>query len=535
MTVTSQAKPHVDYSVYLVTGRELLPRGKTYTECLEEALKGGVTVVQVREKTAETGEFLSIARQTIEICRRYNVPVLINDRIDIALASGADGIHVGQTDMPLAEARKLLPPNAIIGVSCNNIEHVKAAIAGGADYLGLGSIFPTNTKDVTEPGRIPGISGTQDMLAVLEGTTIQSVAIGGIKIDNLARVLHGCSSPNGHGLDGIAVVSEIMASPEPRIAAERLAKTCSSWKSVPRRPVSFTTPLSSAVAYVRRSAELLELVRTLSPLVHQITNNVVKTQSANATLALGGSPIMAAAAEEQVDLARIPGGLLINFGTVEDVGGMLAAGREANKNRKPIVFDPVGVGATAHRRATATRLLDAWQATVIKGNAAEIGAVAKLEEVASKGVDSVGSGFKDPATVVRTLARKQRCIVILSGHIDYISDGDTVIQVSNGHPLLSQITGSGCMLGTTVATFCGAASMEAEKEPSETDPGTLVKGDMLSPAVAGVLALTIASERAAARDTVLGPGSFLPALIDELSLLTPDTIESSAKITVNTL
>lgn len=133
----------------------------------------------------------------------------------------------------------------------------------------------------------------------------------------------------------------------------------------------------------------------------QITNGVVKTQSANATLALGASPIMAASAQEQVDLARIPGGLLINFGTIEDVQGMLIAGAEANKNRKPVVFDPVGVGATAYRRETAssefslrvmhcthvlnpTELLNAWQATVIKGNAAEIGSIARLDEVGAQ-------------------------------------------------------------------------------------------------------------------------------------------------------
>lgn len=104
--------------------------------------------------------------------------MLINDRIDIALASHADGVHIGQTDMPLAKARKMLPPNSIIGVSCTTVEHVRSAIAGGADYVGLGSIFPTSTKDVTKPGRICGIAGARDMLAVLEGTDVKSVAIG---------------------------------------------------------------------------------------------------------------------------------------------------------------------------------------------------------------------------------------------------------------------------------------------------------------------------------------------------------------------
>jgi thiamine-phosphate diphosphorylase / hydroxyethylthiazole kinase len=112
------------------------------------------------------------------LCSRYNVPVLINDRIDVALASGAAGVHLGQTDMPLAIARQLLPSSAIIGVSCNTLGHVRKAIEGGADYVGLGSVYATSTKDVTAPGRTCGIAGAREMLGVLEGSGIKSVAIG---------------------------------------------------------------------------------------------------------------------------------------------------------------------------------------------------------------------------------------------------------------------------------------------------------------------------------------------------------------------
>jgi thiamine-phosphate diphosphorylase/hydroxyethylthiazole kinase len=144
--------------------------------------------------------------------------------------------------------------------------------------------------------------------------------------------------------------------------------------------------------------ELMQVIRDKSPLIHQvdaltcdsaacpltatqITNVVVTNQSANATLALGASPIMATAPEEMRDLSRIPGALLINFGTITDKGGMILAGQYANEAQKPIVFDPVGVGATQFRKTTASELLNAWQASVIKGNAGEMASLANSNEV----------------------------------------------------------------------------------------------------------------------------------------------------------
>ncbi|KAI0305529.1 TMP-TENI-domain-containing protein [Multifurca ochricompacta] len=525
----------IDLSLYLVTGRNLLPHGKSYLTSLEEALRGGVTVVQVREKGADTAEFVEIAKETIALCSRYNIPVLINDRIDIALASGAAGVHLGQTDMPLVLARQLLPPSAIVGVSCTTLEHARKAVEDGADYVGLGAVYATSTKDVSAPGRVCGIAGTCAMLSVLEGTGVKAVAIGGIKSTNLLRTLHGCASPTGHALDGVAVVSDIMTSPEPETAARRLAQTFRAWMALASHgPTGFLVTSEQLAQYTQEgisaaAAALVDTVRRVRPLVHHITNNVVKTQSANVTLALGGSPIMAEAEAEQADLARAPGGLLINIGTVDALDGMLAAGRHANQNGKPVVFDPVGVGATAFRRATAAKLLDTWQPAVIKGNAAEIGALADLNEVKSQGVDSLG-GFKDAPDVVRSLARKHRCIVVLSGPTDYLSDGSTVIRLSNGHELLGQITGGGCILGTAIATFCGATSMTAPG----TSEGVLVKGDMLLATAAATLALTIAAQHAASREGVRGQGTFLPALIDELAMLTPEAVLRTARIEVET-
>jgi len=258
----------------------------------------------------------------------------------------------------------------------------------------------------------------------------------------------------------------------------------------------------------------------------------VATQSANVTLALGASPIMATEPQEMEDLSRICSALLVNIGTMRSDGkeSMLKAGHFGNANKKPVVFDPVGVGASAFRRETVNDLLNMWQASVIKGNAGELAALAGSTEVESKGVDSVGSGFNDPVTFVRNMARKERCVVVLTGPVDYISDGTSVVLLKNGNEVLGKITGSGCILGSCIASYCAAAA--AVSLESGAGEGTLVHGDMLMGAVAGVLVLTIAAELAVRRDGAKGPGTFLPALIDELWTLTADNVQSMARLEV---
>lgn len=155
-------------------------------------------------------------------------------------------------------------------------------------------------------------------------------------------------------------------------------------------------------------------------------------------------------------------------------------------------------------------------------------ALANSEEVKARGVDSVGKGFADPASFVKQLALKERCIIVLTGITDYVSDGFAVVKLDNGHKLLGDITGSGCMVGTCVAVFCAAAASTDKLQIDET----LANGDMLSAAVGGVLAVTIASELAAARHDTHGSGSFLPELIDELYNLTADKVLERAKVEV---
>ncbi|KAF9050175.1 thiamine biosynthetic bifunctional enzyme Thi4 [Panaeolus papilionaceus] len=533
-------KSKIDYSIYLVTGRNLLPPNKDYLESLEESIKGGVTFVQIREKDIETEEFIRVASQSKVICQKYNVPMVINDRIDVALAVNADGLHLGQTDMSVRDAQRVLPPGSIIGVSCNNVGHIKQAIEDGVDYVGIGAVYGTQTKKLLQP--IIGVRGVGAMLAALDGTGIKSVAIGGIKATNLLRTLHGVVSTTGHSLDGVAVVSDIVASQTPKLAAESLSQIFQEFQSsfnkdtlgleiVGKSDSSFLTQDD----IMEGVTKLVKEIRKLNPLVHQITNTVVATQSANVTLAVGASPIMASEPLEMEDMSRICGALLVNIGTMraDTLEPMLIAGTSANKFQKPIVFDPVGVGASAFRKANVKTLLDHWQASVIKANAGEIATLADNAEVLSKGVDSVGSGFNDPASVVKSLARRERCVVVLTGATDYISDGVNVVSLSNGRDVLGQITGSGCILGSCIASYCATAAHLSNKDPQYHN-GTIFRGDMFTAAIAGVLVLTVAAEIAAERSDVRGPGTFLPGLIDTLWTLAPEEVRTRAKLSLLT-
>ncbi|KAG6918053.1 hypothetical protein DXG01_016709 [Tephrocybe rancida] len=500
-------------------GRDRLPPGKS--------LQGGVTLVQIREKHADTGEFIEIATKSKEICDRYNVPLVINDRIDIAIAVKARGVHLGQSDMSVAQARKLLPEGTVIGVSCNNADHVRAAIKDSADSIGIGAVYGTQTKQLTFP--LVGVRGVGALLEILDGTNIKAVAIGGIKSKNLLRTLHGSVSSTNHALDGVAIVSDIVASANPRQAAETLSRIFKSFNADLPAAISPAGP-SAGDSIVEKVTQLLSTVREVNPLVHQITNNVVATQSANITLALGGSPIMASEPQEMEDLSHISSALLINIGTMRSDGkeSMSRAGFSANEHKKPVIFDPVGIGASAFRKEVVRGLLNTFQASVIKGNAGELAVLGDSQEVLTKGVDSVGAGFKDPVRFVRRLARKERCVVVLTGPVDYISDGVNVVALRNGHEILGKITGSGCIVGSSIATYCGALFAQSTAQ----NDGKLAHGDVFLGTVAGVLVLTIAAELAVQRDDVKGPGTFLPALIDELWSLQPATVQSLARIEV---
>ena len=201
-------KEDIDYSVYLVTDR----RNKTDEEFLniiEEAIKGGTTIVQLREKIASTKEFYDLALKVKEITSRYDVPLLINDRIDIALAVDSEGVHIGQDDMPADIAREIIGEDKILGVSASTVEEAKKAEIDSADYIGSGAVFPTATKDDADS------VSEEELKEIVDSIDIPVVAIGGITIEN-AHTL------KASGIAGFSVVSAIMSAEDPKEASEKL-------------------------------------------------------------------------------------------------------------------------------------------------------------------------------------------------------------------------------------------------------------------------------------------------------------------------
>lgn len=203
-------KAQPDYSIYLVTDDGCL-QGRALIDCVCEALEGGVTLVQYRAKTASSAEMYAEALQLKALCDSFNVPLIINDRLDIAMAVGAAGVHLGQDDLPCAAARKILGEDYIIGVSAHNPAEAKAALQSGADYLGCGAVFGTATKaDVKK-------LGTEGLTAICREKGLPVVGIGGVTADNYREVRVA-------GADGAAIVSGILAQPDIRTTVRAIAK-----------------------------------------------------------------------------------------------------------------------------------------------------------------------------------------------------------------------------------------------------------------------------------------------------------------------
>ena len=203
-------KKSVDYTLYLVTDRRLMS-SKTVEESVELSIAGGASVVQLREKDCTSREFYELAVRVKKITAPKKVPLIINDRIDICLAADADGVHLGQKDLPCREARRILGAEKIIGVSAALPEEARQAQADGADYLGVGAVFPTGTKSDTRPVTPEIIRG------IRAAVTIPFVVIGGINAENIGKLY-------GLGINGAAVVSAVAAQKDVTAAAKTMRK-----------------------------------------------------------------------------------------------------------------------------------------------------------------------------------------------------------------------------------------------------------------------------------------------------------------------
>lgn len=267
-----------------------------------------------------------------------------------------------------------------------------------------------------------------------------------------------------------------------------------------------------------RLGPYLAAVRRRRPLIHHITNAVVTNVTANATLAIGASPVMAVAPEEVNEVAAAAGALVLNIGTltVPGVDVMIAAGREANRQAVPVILDPVGFGFTTLRTESTRRILADLELAVIRGNQAEIALLAGGQGTI-RGVDAAGAGSDqwplDALTV--SLARRTGAVVAMTGPVDRISDGERLALVANGHPMLTQVTGTGCMATAVVAAFV-AASPDRRFEAT----------------VAALCFYGLAAERAARSSR--GPGGFQSALLDQLYLLQPEDLREGARTEIVT-
>jgi thiamine-phosphate pyrophosphorylase len=201
-------KPNIDYTLYLVTDREIMSTEKLET-AVEQAILGGCTVVQLREKNCSSLEFFEMTVKIKDVTDSYHIPLIINDRIDIALAVDAAGVHIGQSDIPASIGRKLIGDNKILGVSASNYEEAMRAYRDGADYLGVGAMFSTDTKTDAR------ITSIDELVKIRESVPLPIVVIGGINKTTIPNF-------KGISIDGFAVVSAIISQPDIKVAAQTL-------------------------------------------------------------------------------------------------------------------------------------------------------------------------------------------------------------------------------------------------------------------------------------------------------------------------
>ncbi|SMN21529.1 similar to Saccharomyces cerevisiae YPL214C THI6 Bifunctional enzyme with thiamine-phosphate pyrophosphorylase and 4-methyl-5-beta-hydroxyethylthiazole kinase activities [Maudiozyma saulgeensis] len=538
------AKEDVDYSLYLVTDSGMLPEGTTLCSQVEAGLQNGVTLVQIREKETDTKLFIEEALEVKELCSKYNVPLIINDRIDVAMAIKADGVHVGQDDMPIPMVRDLVGPDMIIGWSVGKVSEVEQLAKWGphlVDYIGIGTLFPTQTKKNAK--KVPmGPQGAIEILDALEAsnaTWCRTVGIGGLHPDNIQRVLYQCTSTNGNrSLDGISLVSDIMASTD-AAGSTRILRAL-----IDNDIFKFGNDLkvgNNATPDVNAIHSVIEQVSQNRPLVQHVTNKVHQNFGANVTLALGSSPIMSEIESEVGELCRIPNAtLLLNTGSVAPIEMVKSAVHAYNEAQRPIVFDPVGYSATTTRKSLNDSLLSYGQFSCIKGNSSEILGLSGLNSGSMRGVDA-DTSLNDAsllAQATKIVAFKFKTIAVCTGEVDYICDGtfggafqiskatdgasvDSLIvyTVQNGNiPIMGDITASGCSLGSTIASLIGGLSPE---------------GSVFDAVVSAVLLYKSAGKNASL--SCEGSGSFNVQLIDNLYQLFHENEPSKWSATVQKL
>ena len=263
-------------------------------------------------------------------------------------------------------------------------------------------------------------------------------------------------------------------------------------------------------ALSEKAAENLTALREKKPLIHNITNYVVMNYTANALLAMGASPVMAHAPNEVEDMVAFAGALVLNIGTLTDgwISSMIKAGKKASQLGTPIILDPVGSGATPLRTNSAKNIISETKIAVIRGNASEILSL-RDKNSKTKGVDSIHS--VDEATeAARNLAEELHTTLTITGPVDLITDGTRIIRISNGHPLMGYVTGTGCTATAIIGAFLA------------------VDNDPVSAAATALAFFGLAGEIAA--ETASAPGTFMIQMLDALYTITPERLRAGCRI-----
>ena len=264
------------------------------------------------------------------------------------------------------------------------------------------------------------------------------------------------------------------------------------------------------INFSERAAQNLAKVKTKKPLIHNITNFVAMNYTANALLAMGASPVMAHAQKEVEEIVSRAGALVLNIGTLNEnwIVSMLKAGRKASQQNTPIVLDPVGSGATKLRTRTAKKIIDEIRISVVRGNASEILSL-RHENSQPRGVEAVHA-VEEAAQTAKILAEDLKTTLAITGPVDLVTDGNRVLRVANGHPLMGYVTGTGCAASVVVGAFLSQA------------------GDPVEGTAAALAFFGLAGEWAAREANA--PGSFWVRMLDALYAISPQDLESEARI-----
>ena len=423
--------------LYLVTDEASKCR-HSLLETVRKAVDGGVTIVQYRSTNPDAGTCYREALPIRDFLSSRGIPFIVNNRIDLALALEADGVHIGQRDLPVPSVRAMIGPDKILGLSVSNENQLRAVDAALVDYLGMGPVFPTISKL-----NAPPVLGVEGFAALASQSPLPVVAIGGLELPLSPPFAERRTRKLPHGL-------------------------CPDGKC---RIQSFFNAMLSSTDLVQAVTADLEKIRETAPLVLSLTNSVVQPLTANLLLAIGAVPAMLNDAEEAVDMLRSgTGAMLVNLGTVtrEQGAAMQTAVQEANRLNIPWSLDPVAVGALSLRTRLAGQLKE-QSPRIIRGNASEIMALAGYSSV-MKGPESTSSSA-DALHAARELALHTGAAVLVTGRTDYSTDGRQIIATENGHAMMSRVTGVGCSMGALSAACAAvlmgiAGEMAFEQSPS---------------------------------------------------------------------